>query len=62
MAQLPKHVVELIKLQRLTLFLRATDEPLRIKLETVMDMMELDRMDLSTNWKVVEKALSKVSN
>lgn len=62
MAQLPKRAVEVIDLQKSTLFLRAADEPLRIELEMAMDMMEPDSVDLSTDWKLIEKAVSKVSN
>ncbi|CAM6101895.1 unnamed protein product [Calypogeia fissa] len=52
----------MIRLQKLTLFLRAANESLREELENALELLEPGRMDLTSDWSLLEKAVTKVSN
>ncbi|CAM6101893.1 unnamed protein product [Calypogeia fissa] len=52
----------MIGLQKLTLFLRAANESLREELENALELLEPGRMDLTSDWSSLEKAVTKVSN
>ncbi|CAM6097345.1 unnamed protein product [Calypogeia fissa] len=62
LSQLPAQEAKVIELQRCTLFLRSASEALREELENALDLLDPKRLDLSSDWNQLEKAVMKVSN